>query len=1249
MKCPKCGFESPPNFKFCGECGEKLKNICSECGFDNPPNFKFCGECGAKLGGVVGERKSLDAGTKSPKVETKDEFLGQGISESRSGAEIHGKSMLTEVSEANMGARTEVGARTGAKESTGLRGVEKLGESIEMKMEIAKEKLAGHAVGEDKEEKGEFESKPESYEFVRISDKPHEREHERRRSGGGVSRTHEDELVMRLQQVSEQDQQIKKDVGRVERIAEERVREEGGWVGSKIGGIGYDADVAIEGERRPISVLFADVSGFTSLSERLDPEELRDLMKDILGKLASIIIKNGGTIDKFIGDEVMALFGAPRAFGDDTKRAVQTALDILEFMKANYPDGSISVHGGISTGEAVVGSIYKREGDYTAMGDTVNIGKRLEEESESGHFLVDENTYLITSDLFEYRPVDVKLKGKSKYIRVFELVGRKKGSERFVGREKELRYVREALKKQSRIAIFGEAGVGVSSFIEFLAENLSGVIKAPAGSKEEPYSTIKKIILPEGSYERRIIDISERYNVSFHFLGYIFGLIFPNSPLKYMPPDEIEFEVMKTIAKVLSGMFPSKVLIVDNFENTDIRTQQFFFGIGKKYDVDFSIILGFDKGSINLSQLDGWEFVELKNFGIEETRDFLRKFLGEDVEEKTLNLIWERTGGNPLFISEFVLMLREKGAFVLEGGLVRLKDGIALPSAIGIRQLILSKIDRLPEIPRYVLSVIACLDTPHIDVLRLFFEEEKIDLDSSLRTLKEHGFIDVDGRIIVFKRRVFKDVAYDILLKSRRQKIHSALFDCARRICDDDIQLILISASQAEKAMMNKEAFLMYKRAGALCASRFNMKEAKTYFQKALSLSVDDMLRSEVYECCIDFGKVLYHIGEIDNALEVFSKSLKYATGSSEEIKAKIWIADCLQVRGDFDGAEKIYMEIVDKFSLHDTFRPDVAKALALLCHLYVDRGKPHDGIKYGEKALSLFDGNMKEVHTDIYADIINALGRCYFAMKEYEKAKNFFMKFYEISMKIDNMKMRGTALANYAATLFALGELDTALVFCREYLEISKSIMNVRGQAIALANISQMLFESGKITKAIENITESISIFEKIGDNYGYRETMEMLAFMKVSIGEYEYARSIIDKIMPDTDSPYKRARYKLILALSYIGEGNFHIAEKLLDEAILESKEIESEPEYKIALSKILLSKGEAQLAKKVAEESLSLSTRDTQRIFSLLNIIKIMSEIEFDYIMYKEEIERYRAELEKITNRFPELKTNMFKLYL
>ena len=253
------------------------------------------------------------------------------------------------------------------------------------------------------------------------------------------------------------------------------------------------AHAALKGERKQVTVMFADISGFTAMSEKLDPEEVRNMINACFEHLGVVIKRYDGHIDKFIGDEIMALFGAPIAHENDPERALRAALGMMTALTdfntthADKIPKPLGLHFGINTGVVIAGGIGTAERrDYSVIGDTVNLAARLEDLSETGEILVGEQTYRLTAALFDFEPLPpVQVKGKEKPVQVYRLLRAKTSQSQvrgiaglysdMVGRHTEVSILANTLTQLqngqgSAISVIGDAGLGKSRLVRELYE-----------------------------------------------------------------------------------------------------------------------------------------------------------------------------------------------------------------------------------------------------------------------------------------------------------------------------------------------------------------------------------------------------------------------------------------------------------------------------------------------------------------------------------------------------------------------------------------------------------------------------------------------------------------------------------------------------------------------------------------------------------------------------------------------------------
>ncbi|MCH7812252.1 MAG: AAA family ATPase [Chloroflexi bacterium] len=297
---------------------------------------------------------------------------------------------------------------------------------------------------------------------------------------------------------------------------------------------------ALEGERRTVTVLFSDAVGFTPISERLDEEEVYDLMQGCLGRMMDAVHRYEGTITQFRGDGVMALFGAPIAHEDAARRAVAAALEMQQSLdeyaaeiKQRHPI-ECRFRVGLNTGPVVVGKISDDlDMDYTALGDTVNLASRMEELAEAGSVYLSEHTYRAVQDYFECEPLGpLEVKGKAEPVVAYRALREKaartrfeaaaeRGLTPFVGRDQELTVLRGYLEQAKRgqgqvVFVLGEAGIGKSRLLlEFRRSTLDEGVTWLEGhcsaiGKNTPYLPIIDILkrdfgVEEGDNDTAII------------------------------------------------------------------------------------------------------------------------------------------------------------------------------------------------------------------------------------------------------------------------------------------------------------------------------------------------------------------------------------------------------------------------------------------------------------------------------------------------------------------------------------------------------------------------------------------------------------------------------------------------------------------------------------------------------------------------------------------------------------------------
>ena len=368
--------------------------------------------------------------------------------------------------------------------------------------------------------------------------------------------------------------------------------------------------------RKHVTVVFADISGFTAMSEKLDPEEVSNMMNDCLTQMADIVTSYQGYVDKFIGDCLMALFGAPVAHENDAELAVRAALDmnqaIIDYNK-NLPiklEKPLTLHTGVNTGLVVAGNVGSGQKlEYTVMGDTVNLASRLESTASSGQIFISKYTHNLVKGIFNFTEHDpIQVKGKKDPVQVYEVIGLRSAEERrsdlvalsakeLVGRDREMDIIKkridQAFEKETQVALLkSDAGIGKSRihkeietyltnkdveviygrchsfrqsssyflFIEIL-QDLFGI-----GSDDAPEAIPEKFVEGLTLLTGEAPDIlSDEGKKAVVFLGHIMGIEFEDYydiPIDQMTDVDIKQSVLLAIRWLLEQMARTRPLIL---------------------------------------------------------------------------------------------------------------------------------------------------------------------------------------------------------------------------------------------------------------------------------------------------------------------------------------------------------------------------------------------------------------------------------------------------------------------------------------------------------------------------------------------------------------------------------------------------------------------------------------------------------------------------------------------------------------
>ena len=541
--------------------------------------------------------------------------------------------------------------------------------------------------------------------------------------------------------------------------------------------------LAFEGERKLVTVMFADFSGFTALAEELDPETVRELVNTCFDRLVPVIEKYGGTVEKFIGDEIMAIFGAPVAHESDPERALRTALEMMEEMAKFNADHNLDMdmHIGVNTGMVIAGGIGSEgQQQYGVMGDTVNLAKRLEEVAQIGCVLISHATYCHVRGVFDVLPQEpIQVKGKAESVRTYlvqrakprafhiEIRGVEGIETRMVGREAELVTLQNVFRDtvedaETRIVtVVGEAGVGKSrllyefdKWIELLSEEIWFFRGwATPEMQASPYGVIRGMF----AHRFEILESDSTAEVMGKFRSGMAAALDPNQADLAGHFIGFDFSTSSAVQDTLeSKSFRKRALagITEYFkivacEPTVIFLEDIHWADDSSLDLIDHLAATLPETCLLVVCLarpalferrPGWGegreahiSLELKALSRRESRVLVTEILQNvnDIPVDLRDLVVEGAEGNPFYVEELIKMLIDDGVIRCdESGwqveLERLVDVQIPPTLTGVLQ---ARLDSLPSKERELLQRASVVG-------RLFWDMAVAELATS----EENGF-----------------------------------------------------------------------------------------------------------------------------------------------------------------------------------------------------------------------------------------------------------------------------------------------------------------------------------------------------------------------------------------------------------------------------------------------------------------------------------------------------------------------------
>jgi class 3 adenylate cyclase/tetratricopeptide (TPR) repeat protein len=685
---------------------------------------------------------------------------------------------------------------------------------------------------------------------------------------------------------------------------------------------------ALKGERKYVSVLFADVSGFTSLSETLDPEDIHEVMDGCFEILGQEIHNAGGTINQYTGDGVMALFGAPVAYEDHVNRACHAALRVQHRMK-RYTGEVKNQYGilfrlrvGINAGTVVVGAIGDNlRLDYTALGDATNLAARLESLAPPGGILVSRPIKEAAQHAFVFHPEgNFNIKGKKSPVAVFALLRKTEqtmapatgsAAPPFVNREKELsllmRAHERALTGQFQIvALEGEGGVGKSRLLAAFQVAISQEETLFLHGRCQPYgeaTALYPVTRMFGAYfdikeHDSLKCIKKKLKEKIDYRDFLPKLdkileLFGDSRNENLSATLFEREkrrMFRSVADLLKVLLRNSpmVLLFDDMQWVDRTTLDFLAFLSRSSIKGPLLVVCSGRPTRTKWCPEAPDkFIYLDPLKGSASRTLFHSVLGTtSLEEGESRKIVSHAGGNPLFLIEMAQTIRKQNLMVCDANICRLRldiEELEIPQSI--RGVLSARLDALPDAVKRTVQLAAVIGREFSHDLLACLTGEAARLKQRLRLLQEEGIIDgislASKDRYVFRHQLMQEIAYDSLLRKNRRHYHHEVGECIEKIYRNSLnKQIGFLAHHFYLAGDWQKALAYTLQAGDRARRSFACREALICFDRAL-----DILQKEHWEHSLEQALQIYKwkagmhfcLGQLNRSHQTFHRMLNEA------------------------------------------------------------------------------------------------------------------------------------------------------------------------------------------------------------------------------------------------------------------------------------------------------------------------------------------------------------------------------------
>lgn len=928
----------------------------------------------------------------------------------------------------------------------------------------------------------------------------------------------------------------------------------------------------IVGERRNVTVVFSDISGFTSMAEQRDPEEVAAIAKICHTMLGRIVYEYEGVVDKIVGDGLMAIFGIPTR-ENDPERAILAAIEMQQVMQGFFQElqksmgTSLGLSIGINTGLVIIGDLGNEFlMDYTVIGDVVNTASRVEERAASGEILITYDTYQRTAHSFDFQPLEpVQLRGKSQPLRLYRVIGKKekplssrgiKGlNSPIIGRDEELAKCKDIVDRLingegGTLLIAGEAGVGKSRLVAELKEYAKTQEAISIEGKCLPYSrSINYFVFVDALRSYFHLESSDdptemmgKIEASLRSNGVAESTILNmDSLLSPQLQRELDsglqnesdkkIQIFSAVEDVFASAARSKplMIVLDDLHWADELSIELLISLINNLWNSRIIFVCVYRPSLPDEQndspaykLEGEQFHNAVNPKVKYVRIALSPLSGEassDLLESLLTteelpldmkeLILGKAAGNPFYLEEVIRsVIDDKAIEKRDGKWLAVKELEDIKVPGSVQDVIMARLDRLDEESKNVLRCASIVG-------------RSFDYDLLLYL--------ITGGIESITPEILQDLESDLLGKlsqsalkyQKSRSIHRTYDQILNKNIEKLVEMGFISPEEDQGYSFGFRHALIQDVAynSILIKRRRQLHElVGKYLEEKYSNRLDEFLDTIAYHYSNSNNKD----SAISYLIEAGRKSMKSFSGSAQGALRYFQQAD----------------EILDNVTIKRDDKAVYGKKIS------IGKGEAYNDLGQAEEALVCFEKvlDLSEKTEDFtgMAEVLRQIANNKAQMGDWDAGLKAYQQSLNIAKDLGDLPQMGFVYNAIGYGYFVKGEYDEAMKYFQEALRIGKQANDHSLMGDASNCLGMIDSVRGELDKAIQHYHDSLISYKDLGESHYEAQAYQNLGIAHFKKGEMELA----DKYYDDSLKISEKCGYARLKAYTYLNKAELYLS---------------------------------------------------------------------------------------------------------